>query len=211
MAHATYLFLIDKHPSDLREEDAEELFSDLKSDFDVLYGYDRCDENNWYTVYGAVTKDGRFLGTDEFVESWTKSYPDPERRFEALLRFAVSCMAYEMEICGVDKFALPGDSDKETPLDKMSRADLIEAIYEEVPKALAKAYAQFTRDAKDSFDMAGYRRARLAQMFERFHYATIKPFATEGSPYEYRCFDLREDSDAGFDANSVILLVDIHT
>jgi len=209
MAHATYIFLLGN--VDLDQTD-EELFEEINSAFDTEYGHDSCDENNWYTVYGAITKDGRLLGKSEFVDGWAKEPTD--RRFEEGLRYAAICVATEMELYGVPKYGLPGMKAKnEDKLEKMSRADIIEAIYAEVPRTLAEAYENFKRtsDAPDSFDSEGYQRESLARQFEKFNYGPCKPFAAYGTPYEYRCFDLRHHKRAEIEDTAVLVLVDIHT
>lgn len=215
--HATYTFIIEDDCQDedlTTEEGRNERLVRLGAWFDGRYGDDVCDENNWYTVYGAVLRDGTVLGSEEFVKDWTERHPDPSTRFEAAMRFAAGCVATDMELYGGARIAIPGvereRTDDEKRLDTSSRGDIIEAIYAQVPPKLAERYANFEREPEDP--LAGYRRKRLAEQFEKFHDAGLKPFSAYGNPYEYRAFDIRYDGRGAEPCDDdVILLVDIHT
>lgn len=209
--HASYVFIIDEIDTDKKDK---ELFKDIDEAFEARYGNDHCDENNWYHVYGAVTRGGRILGTSEFVERWEKEHPDVSKRLDAALRFAMTCVAVEMELFGVSSFSLfEPPSKKDKLINKMSRAELIEAIYTEISSILTKAYAGFKRDPEDSLDSEGYKRSTTARNFEMFHSAPLKPFTVGGTPYEYRCFDIRGNGrwSPEVGENDIIVMVDIHT
>jgi hypothetical protein len=217
--HATYTFIVDNEdPHDAEAladpEGAKGQFTSLTMAFDGQYGDDVCDSNNWYRVYGAVTKDGTLLGEPEFVASWTEKFPDASTRFEAAVRFAAGCVAVDMELFGGTRIALPGmeKTDEDRKLDALSTEEVIEAIYREAPAALAKAYGEFKPSVRGEFDMTSYRRAKLADQLEKFDAAGFKPFTDRGTPYEYRCFDIRNEGRGDEPCeDDVILFVDIHT
>lgn len=215
--HATYTFILDNDegaPDPADAESRREVFGSLKAEFDGAYGDDVCDENNWYTVYGAVLPDGTLLGEDDFVRRWTESHPDPSTRFEAARRFALGCVALDMELFGGTRIALPGmeRTEEDRRIDALSTDELTEAIYREGPAALAKAYGEFKPSVRGEFDMAAYKRAKLADQLEKFDAAEFKPFASHGTPYEYRAFDIRTEG-RGLEpvGEEAILFVDIHT
>jgi len=210
--HGTYCFLMD----DIElVEDEEKLFKEINSSFDSLYGEHRCDENNWYTVYGAITQSGRVLGKDEFREQKIKELPDAKKRFQKTLEFATGCVAIELELFDVCPISIgPKDDDATARINKMSHDELVAAIYEWVPKELAKAYLNFERPKEPgSFDRDGYKRSKRARGFEMFNDSYLKPFSPFGNPYEYRCFDIRQAGSCSseFGENDIIVLVDIHT
>ena len=90
---------------------------------------------------------------------------------------------------------------------EQSYGDIIASIMSDVPPVLAKMYAGF-KVSTDGYDMEGYQRMKLSEQFELFLKADVKPFSTYmRQPYDYRCFDLRDDRDS----ESSILIVDIHT
>jgi hypothetical protein len=214
--HATYTFIIDNddpHDDLTDPESAKGQFDSLKGAFDGQFGDERCDSNNWYTVYGAVLRDGTLLGDPEFVKSWTEKHPDASERFEAAVRFAVGCVAVDMDLFGGTTIALPGQerTDADRKPDALSTDEVTEAIYDLVPAALAKAYTEFKR-GDESFDHEGYKRSRLSATFETFNDADLKPFSSSGTPYEYRCFDIRNEGHGEEPGDEdAILFVDIHT
>lgn len=215
--HATYTFILnndDPHDDLTDPEAAKGQFESLVSSFDGAYGDEICDSNNWYTAYGAVLRDGTLLGTDDFVASWAEKFPDASKRFEAAVRLAAGCVAVDMDLFGGTRIALPGmeKTEEDRKIDALSTEQLVDAIYEAAPAKLAAAYGSFTREAKDRFDMDGYKRSRLAEQFEKFHDAGLKPFSAHGTPYEYRAFDIRSEGQGEEPADEdVILFVDIHT
>lgn len=217
--HATYTFILDnddEHDDLTDPESAKEQFQSLASSFDGQYGDEICDENNWHTVFGAVLKDGTLLGNPEFIARWTEDHPDPGTRFDAAVRFSAGCVAVNMDLFGGTRIAIPGmeKTDEDRELDAMTTEQVVEGIYERAPRKLSEAYANFTRltPVGQGFDMDGYKRAQLAQQFEKFHDAGFKPFTDYGTPYEYRAFDIRNEGKGEEPSDDdVILFVDIHT
>lgn len=226
--HATYSFLIDV-PEDLLEEAhtdescEEQLRNELMGFFDDRYAERHCDENNWYQHSCAILQNGHVIqmcpegdyrGRDEFAKHVEKNWGEPGERFNRAMKFAVECVAMDLGLFGSNSFSLPG-MEQTTPdkmIAAMSYGDLVEAIFEHLPKELARRYAAYKRlDDPNGFDMDDYTRTKMARSFELFHSATVPPFAGVGSPYDFRAFDLRWDVGGSDTDGCVILLTDIHT
>ena len=90
--------------------------------------------------------------------------------------------------------------------------DSTSSILITVPKHLSKQYEKtdFTKAKPNS--ISNYNRSRVSTIFEKFIESNIKPFSTRGTPYKYRCFDLREETwGPELTPENTMLFVDIHT
>jgi hypothetical protein len=222
--HATFSFLIDLEASLLENNDHDEIKSEVVDLFESRFGNDRCDENNWYQHEALILPtgdviqmcpEGDFRGRDEFAAHVENSWGESSSRFDRAMKFAVECVAMDLGLFGAHSFSLPG-MEESTPskmISAMSYGEIVEAIFEHIPKDLARRYAEYKRpEDPPAFDMDDYARTKMARGFEGFHSADVPPFTTDSmTPYDYRAFDLRWDVGGTDTDGCVILLTDIHT
>ncbi len=217
--HGTFVFLID-------DIDLDDITSTAECNFEHAFN-SQLDENNFYkpmavllqdgTVINSVPKDD-YRGRDGFAESIKKSIPDKSERWEWGLKFAIHCVALDMGLRGTNNVSIvlqnSEEAEKRKKIADMSYEETVEAINNEIPKALANAYANITITNDDkAFDQDGFIRRQTVKGFELFNNSTIKPFANYmDTPYNYRCFDLRQNSyGKELTPDTVMLFVDIHT
>ena len=85
--------------------------------------------------------------------------------------------------------------------------------------SIQKLYSEIDVDAcldekaRENVDyLQGYERERLVWMFEHLlRDSELRPFIFDGTPYDYRCFDLRDYFDRDEWTGESVLAVDIHT
>ncbi len=85
--------------------------------------------------------------------------------------------------------------------------------------SIQKLYSELSVDAyldekpgENADYLWGYRRQRLVWMFEHLlRDSELRPFIFDGTPYDYRCFDLRYYFDKDEWNGESVLAVDIHT
>jgi hypothetical protein len=183
----------------------------------------RCDENNWYKEEVLITRkgdiiqmceDGDWRGREEvghYVKANAGSAP-----FEWARRFTLNCVCTDLDVFDLPRFSIiPPTNEQEAmrkKLDEMSFGDLIQYIDETVPKKLSRIYAEMKRDNPPDDWLADYKRRRMVDTFERYYSTHTKPFSCDGTPYEYRAFDLTGGDDLNEIGDSAaIMIVDIHT
>ena len=166
-----------------------------------------------------VFRDGRALqlcGEDDWRgRSWLgeklAAMPESER-WEYARLLALQCAANDFELEGRPSFSL---DDKSPDPDYFSNFDaLLAKVLELVPAKLSELWGKGallhkTEEGERDNWMIRYRREKMSR-----HYSLLSraveyghaPFADEGTPYDYRCFDLTRD-----EGGNAILFVDIHT
>jgi hypothetical protein len=222
--HGTFSFLIDLEAELLEDNDHDELKSTVEDLFDSRFGNDRCDENNWYQHEALILPngdvvqmcpEGDFRGREEMAKHIKAKWGTGTEVWDRAMTFAARCIAMDMGLLGSNSFSLPG-MEQTTPdqlINSMGYNQLIDAIYEHIPKELARRYSKYKRpESGAKFDFEDYQRTKLARAFEAFHSGDVPPFATDSvSPYDYRAFDLRWDVGGTDTDGCVVLLTDIHT
>lgn len=201
MSHAVYSFYLHVNP----EAPDKEIKDEIRDAFEVFQ--DRLDENNWFTLLSAVTQDNR----EFFFETTDWHIPGPNV-WERGRRFAIGTVALDMGV----------GPDDESLEDERNFDELKEAIMRVVPKRLSEMYARGALwpdvdpdpDVNRDQFITRYERGKWAQQFERFLMSLSYyecPFAGDGTPYDYRCFDLSGGAPAEEGLIPAILFVDIHT
>lgn len=211
MSHGDYSFLMKTEG-----ETPEEIKDEIEPEFSE-YLERHCDENNWSHLLYGVRNDGLLipLCRNEGGKGWdggqvyVATIPEAKRYTEAM-RFALGCVAVDMYFRDVSPWALCPSSEKDEILEKMSFEELRDAILDEMPPHLVKAYESFKRP-KERFDMENYHRRKAVRIFEKFVDSTgpgnVCPFHYPVSPYEeYRAMHFGNPEEA-----NTIFVADIHT
>lgn len=224
--HATYCFLMDFNKKDVTQ-------AEIEAAFDDRYASHYCDENNWFQLEAIIFQNGKHLplcddgdwrGRSALQEQIEKEI-DPSKRWAWGLHWAAEVVAVDMGLFGASNFSL-GRKKTEIAAEKRLQTLPIEAIFKsinrEIPQRLAKAYQaakpivpKMTKRGDHNGWLTDYRRAKLAQAFEKFRSACrhdgILPFTDAlDHPYvDYRAYDLRQHGDQAKQIG--ILFVDIHT
>jgi len=186
------------------------------------------DENNWYELLCAINSHGetrelatrgdwrgRALLASKLLSVRYTTEPTPEKiagalhgktTFEDFKVFAWVIAGYEVCFClERDDPALSFFSERGIArLYPNVRRPFLEKLLEVVRREYNKARVDLEKNW-----MMSYRRRRLALIFENLKSARNPPFIDEGTPYDFRCFDLTGWVDEG--PGECILAVDIHT
>lgn len=134
--------------------------------------------------------------------------------FQYALDFATQCVALDFGLFGADPWHFAFDNEGNRKIEQMGRADLLTAIFEDIPHRLVDLYGELADDPLPHTDKRtkNYKRMKMAKSFEYIHDATYPPFAEYGTPYEHRAFDIRGERDAELDLDTVaISLCDCRT
>lgn len=213
--HATYWFLVDDEDEFL---DDKEWGESLVASFEARYG-EYLDENTFWEPEVAVTPSGRiaqlaspndYRGRDAVYE-WYAELP-AEKRWQSLLDSAMHSTALELEVDGSTSFEMYVESAANKRIADLSYDATKVLILDRVPKSLAERYGAFRVTAPPA-DTDSYTRRKMSRVFELFltSISGVSPFTAEvTTPYEYRAFDLREDTSVPSIA-AVALCIDIHT
>lgn len=214
--HAKYSFLL---TLDDKDADQKDLLEDAIGQFEH-WASSHCDDNNWSQPLVLITKKGQILqaceggdwrGRDEVYADVVERAGD--KPFDWAMRFALNCVVNELRCFDIPWMSLgePKEDEKKEQerLDSLSFEKLVEEIHHNCTKQLALAYRDLHngKPAKDTLD--DWKRRTLARSYEIFRGADRKPFSDNGTPYEYRAFDLTKYQ--GSDEDEAILIVDIHT
>jgi hypothetical protein len=183
----------------------------------------RGDENNWYTLLVGVKHNGE---KHVYKEESMHFKADDGATFESAMRLAMGCVASEIQLGGGGYINIPGveRSDEEKLIDDMSYDELQQEIISNAFAALGWEFStmstmtwdqlikreDFTQDRK-SLGMYAFK--TMAQAMLCFMDCCVAPFTQRSAtPYEYRCFDLRQDDYGSTDlSNCAIIYADIHT
>lgn len=202
--HAVYFFLMSLEDAD--DLEGAELLANAEETFSGRFS-DNLDENNWWTAQAVVCEDGASAISSE-IEN-----PDyPLEDFQTLRRIATQAVITDLSshlhgVWDVNPLAFGARGADETRMDQMTLAELLTEVGRKVPPALSEMYARMSVDGGAHGDLQGYQRRRAVEIFERLLGCDTPPFASDGTPYEYRAFDLTW----GEDGRKAIFLVDIHT
>ena len=150
--HAIYSFLMELPI----RAGAKELKEQATSQFETQY-VPLCDENNWYQETALVTKTGRVIqlcgkGDWRGRDSWYGVIRkiEPEKRWDWAWKFALDCVAVEMEVFDAPSIGiLPDSKGGHKKIEEMSFDDLLKAIQDWIPKTLSRAYAEVKPGKKD--------------------------------------------------------------
>jgi hypothetical protein len=200
MTHATYAFLI---PIDDPDADHETLTKEAERLFEDRFD-DRLNENNGNHQECLVLRNGRIVNLqpdrDELFRE-AEQLPQDERYKWARLT-ALQCVAAQYELC------------TQTRQDDFD--SLMSQIMSEVPPRLAALWAKGpmlppTNGPDGNYLDRNYRSVwgRQMELLLRSIEFHKPPFSSDGSPYEYRAFDLSRGSDSK--DHNAILFVNIHT
>jgi hypothetical protein len=202
MTHPTYAFLIPIDDPDADDEtlakEAERLFEDR---FD-----ERLDENNGNHQECLVLRNGRIVNLqpdrDEFFRE--AEQVRQEERYKWARLTALQCVADQYQLL-TPREAYWDDFDS-----------LMSQIMSEVPSRLAALWAKGpmvppTNGPDDNYLDRNYRGVwgRQMELLLRSIEAQKPPFSGDGTPYEYRAFDLSPGSQNS--DHDAILFVGIHT
>ena len=205
MTTANFTFLLDYDPQQANEELQEYALSELEEWHDNY-----ADSNNWYHPGFIIKPDDTYIHL-ECPTLYTESAE--WESFDSVLKFALQCVAQDMELFGTSSWSWldgsPKAAEDRERLENLSFGDLRAAIDKEVPKRLADAYTAIV--GEPSTPDNGYQRRHLAVAYELLRGAGAPPFAVQGSPYEYRAFDLRKHNDLLCKEESALMIVSMHT
>ena len=214
--HATYAFLID---IDDPQADILEITECARTTFDT-YANRYCDENNWTQDMALVLDNGRFIPLFDRQDYWMSLELTPKPKVRAVgmgapLRAAVRrgrLPAWRHAVV----LPLRRRAGVRTGVHERLRSRCARRILSEIPPRLSALWGKGallpSRTEKDDTFLDRYQRAKWSRQFTLFlHSQDIRdhaPFTTDTcSPYEYRAFDLTDDSKAP----KAILFMDIHT
>lgn len=219
--HANHSFRIQVTLEGAIEGDIKEAVLDEYQRWLDSYG----DENNWDCPHTIITKTGRVIALLEDNDSRGREHfaNDLREKVDAgkvkdpyawATRFALDCVVNDMQVFDLPVINLPGiarNNELEEFLDKMSFHELIAHVHETATKKLAALYSELSTkryDPKETWSLEGYKRSKLAQMYEALISADTPPFATGFNPYEYRAHELSY----GYEGDDLAILIsDIHT
>lgn len=224
--HATYSFLVSL--KELRESHGTPETTDKELVQSAVERFEhwadkRCDENNWSQPMALVTSKGEIFSTcpeDEFAEDFAKDKDGKvlagKELWEHATRFALSCLAFDLELYDACPLSIGQEDAGQKKIDDLDIPGLISEIKKQIPARLSQQYATYKPAETDRFDMASYKRQKTARQFEFFNIslAAVPGFSDEGNPYEFRNFDIRNDSrgcSATDEQELAILFVNIHT
>jgi hypothetical protein len=227
--HATYGFLVsldelrhnlpeDAKPKDLLEAAVGEM---------ELWADKQCDENNWFRDLALVTATGEVISSLEDMEGGTflgDVIHEKKGReiFDVAYRFALGCVANDLELYDVCPINVGQEDKNRDKVDELGTDALIAEIQKQIPARLSKMYADFqpvvVKDGeRGEFDREGYKREKITRAFEWFVNSLnngAPGFSDQGTPYEFRNFDIRGDRRGcpmTDDQELAILFMDIHT
>jgi hypothetical protein len=214
MTHATYAFLI---PIDDPDADDETLAKEAERLFEHRFD-DRLNENNWNHQECLVLCNGRVVNInpeDDALFREAEQLPQ-DKRYKWARLTALRCVANQLELGG--RPSLVVDPTELKPMEAYwdDFDSLMSQIMLEIPPRLAALWAKGPMlpptDGPDGSWFERYCRGVWGRHMElllqslQFH---EPPFTGEGSPYEYRAFDLSWGSHNK--EHDAILFVDIHT
>jgi hypothetical protein len=220
--HATYAFLISVPESFSLKGKAEHAAKTFERDY---ANTDNTDENNWYEICGIVTKDGEchnFLerskdwrGRETIMDDFVKG-KSKEEIWDYLIDFSFDSLKSDLSMrLGLWKEDPPQNPvpscKKELPIYLDSRIEetiksgRVWWMNPEKLKELSK---------KDADTMQKEVESHIKQLYTIRNCICSSRFGlfsrTMTTPYEYRCFDLRDAAETE-KTQDVVLLVDIHT
>jgi hypothetical protein len=217
MSHATYCFLI--NISDPEATD-QEIASDVV-DTIAMWAERHCDENNWYQEEAVVlanpdpARAGRVVGFAPVPgyrnEMGARISLIPQQdRWEWARLLSLQCVASNFELGGRSSYSFLDDKPEESFWNNFD--DLKKQILDEMPPRLAALWARGALENDDNnrqnFLDAHHRNKWSREMglfLGSIRWGTV-PFATDGTPYDYRAFDLTNGHEG-----TAIVFVDIHT
>lgn len=218
MTHGLYLFLVSEE--DVTAEDHENKWDYWKEQVDA-YANEVGDENNWYTILEAVTKDGEYYAYDPGKNSRSKNI-----RWNDAMRLSVGILQSDMRLRGSGGLGIPGmkPTTAEAQLNAMSRDELLALILKEVPATLSwqlmkmsgMSFEQLEAWRDDHTGLGTIDSVYTLKATMRAYMAMINssvpPFTRDSmSFYDYRCFDLRAENQGSDLDKCAIIYVDIHT
>lgn len=175
-----------------------------------------CDENNWWTMLYAVNSDGErrvlteegdWRGRDKYAAAEISKGPT----VETLWKKAWKACAWEVELFEEWEW----DEADKIPLERWPAfflTTLLEKIREMYDELLPNLIC-----GEESDLWKHYLRRRRTRYFERIffdlhlYHDGNPPFVKEGTPYDFRAFDLTPYVEEEDDEAVTILVVDIHT
>lgn len=218
--HAIYAFLLDIDDVDADDQD---IVNEVTSTFEGRYAERYCDENNWYKLETLVMENGRVLNLcepgdwrkrDGFVDFFLNK--PQEERFTAAVEWAARVVAMDFGLRGAKDFYLTEEAPPGNKfVDEAPVPELLKAIKEEVPLALAKLYEKAATEDRYSMDSISRRQwSRGYDLFLKAHIPPFSPYLED--PYaHYRAFDLSDNSSSysrgELGESLAVLFVDIHT
>jgi len=195
--HANYLFLINSEDLDTPDE--------VVSEWEETYAHYQTDENNWYEPISVFHRGILYEKNASGELEKAKRVLDV---FGLAMRIAATDMGVN-DACNLGLIPSVGRDE----LDELSKEEILEEITNQVPKSLSRAYLGAQGKKPSSrFDEDGYERMKKARQYELFMDSAVPPFSNHiSTPYDYRCYDIRDTNDK-FDAlTESVLVIDIHT
>jgi hypothetical protein len=211
--HAKYFFLLDL-PEDYDSLDPSILGEEITSEFDSVYGIEKCDENNGYAVVALILPDGRSVpicayGDYRGRDTWAHYIARIPRngRWAWARNFAMGCTEYELHLewdpgkC--QGYQTINDDDKNLSIEQRDKR-----IRKLVPGNLRTlALARINNPGDPSLE---WYESSMGSGYRIYQSSEYIPFAKDiQPPYEYRNYDLRNNGARS--EQCAILMVDIHT
>lgn len=198
--HAIYTFLMHIDASCVEDQtildEAETQLSDWLDR--------RGDGNNHHHLVAVIFDDGRVVD----IPGKLKNDIGDELPFGWAKRLAMDCLCTDAGLMGPRIGIVPPthrEAEQIEQLKKLGWDELNRYFVDKVSRQLSELYANLNPEEDE---LADYRRSQMARRFEYYRGSGYKPFATSGTPYDYRAFDL---TDGDYNVRLAIALVDIHT
>lgn len=214
--HGTYGFLLKLEPREGNGTDDELVDAAVRRFED--YNYEQCDENNWNMPIQLVTFGGKALHANTRSETYHYAQVIPNTRpdeFERSRRFALGAVIADshvyLEITLLNTDGVSGDEEEEW---KRLASMTIDAVVEELKTKLSLSLASAFRHQAvgHGHKVQKWKRHIWTKQLECLEDSPYPPFSRRWvPPYDYRNFDLRENTEEPVGKDCAILFVDIHT
>jgi hypothetical protein len=216
--HATYAFLISVPESFSLKGKAEQASDVFLRDYAET---DNTDENNWFEICGIITKDGEsyncldglsdWRGREVIVREFTKD-KDKDDIWNGLIDFSYESLRHSISTL----LGLWAEGSETVPSCKKELIGFLDKHIEET-KSSGRVWwmRRLEGEDKDNTDIIRQEVDRHIEHIEIVKKCIISSrlgcfSRTITTPYDYRCFDLRDAAETE-KAQDVVLLVDIHT
>jgi hypothetical protein len=214
--HKTYAFLISVPKFYSLKGRAEHAAKVFERDYGSS---DYIDQNNWYKIYGIISECGQsfnliddeedFRGRDSVISAFINS--SPEKTWNGLIDFsyeAIRCdLTLQFPLGFSSHGAIYGDH---LPRCRKDLASFLDTHKKEIEENQLPLPFPYKKEEKDEYI------SRITFIGDCIRSSRFGLFSrTMATPYDYRCFDLRDDCDirdaSTGNCENVTLLVDIHT
>lgn len=223
--HATYAFLISVPSCFSLKGKAEHAAKVFENDY---ASSDHTDENNWYEICGIICEDGEsfnllngkehYRSRDSIISEFIKS--SPEETWNGLIDFSHQTAKNEL-IWKLGLYKKDGTVGNPPPICKKDLAAYLDAhIVETIQsnkvwwmdgvdiETKSNGDEQVAKMLQEEVSNHIHRTRLIRDCILSSRFGLFS--RTMATPYDYRCFDLRDAAETE-DTQDVVLLVDIHT